>query len=384
MRPPCMTFSARRTAPGRWSSTNSIRMAKNHRPQPNGGSATSAFGGSDGTRAPLLRSARSRTRRHRNRIPDRSGDAHRLDRDQNSNRVRRGDGGPCSNPGAPAPPPSPKFERWLYAFCGKGTTPLKERLPGNDLLAGWLRLQLKDGAGTATMTFADPGGQKTDNVPAPLVLLALGKKSPDEKPIWKQGLSDDVVATVSTPRVGYLDFERWFANRGLYKKTFKTEPEAADSEAARFMYALLTAYVMRHFRLAATRNSDRPAARSGGRGRTAGVDRTRSAHRPGSRRSQHGGHRPCRKAAAFADASAAEAKSWTLTALLGDVLEPLDRLFQFTVRLAPGTGFEPDPQSGATDLRSIGSRRRRRQAVDRCVSAGATLPAGRRASGGVP
>lgn len=129
------------------------------------------------------------------------------------------------------------WERFLFVSCGTKTE--RYRLTDEGIIAGWLRLSLKTATGTATLTFADPGSQKPDNVPAPLLLLA------PKQGRWKPNLTGEVSAVVSTPRVSYLDFERWFANADRYQETFKTDPKT-DSKGARFMRALLQGYVMRH------------------------------------------------------------------------------------------------------------------------------------------
>lgn len=262
----------------------------------------------------------------------------------------------------PAPPPSLKYERWIHVICGKGATPLKAPLPGHGSLAGWLRLELKSGAGAAAMTFSDPSGQKTDNVPAPLVLLAP-RLAPGEKSIWNQGLSDAVEATVSTPRVGYLDFERWFANRDLYKKTFKTEPESVDSPAAKFMHALLTAYLMRHFdsRLATLMDRLPDPAVEAVRLELTALDRLTD-HEPGIpdaatyniadrlREFASTLKEPAAVTLKTADGTVKEtAAGWTPLRLREMLLEPLDRLFQFHIKLLPATGLSLVEKADSTD-----------------------------------
>lgn len=100
----------------------------------------------------------------------------------------------------------------------------------------WLRLMLRAEGPSASMTFADVGANKPDGVDAPLLLLAPSGEA------WNAGLSADIVTTVHSPRIGYLDFERWFANSDLRKRAFKENEDAAKLLEA----ALLAAYVMRH------------------------------------------------------------------------------------------------------------------------------------------
>src|SRR5207244_603808 len=77
----------------------------------------------------------------------------------------------------------------------------------------------------------------------PLLILA-----PD-KDAWKGGLERPVITTVTTPRVGYLDFERWLANGGLFRETFGKDrgDNPADNAGAIFMVGLACAYAMRKF-----------------------------------------------------------------------------------------------------------------------------------------
>ena len=98
-----------------------------------------------------------------------------------------------------------------------------------------LRLVLKAAGGSATMSFTDTGARAPDGVDAPLLLLA------PEKDGWNGGLSDEVTVTLHTPRIGYLDFDRWLGNADLRKRIFKD-----DAIARRFEGALLAAYLMRH------------------------------------------------------------------------------------------------------------------------------------------
>ena len=100
----------------------------------------------------------------------------------------------------------------------------------------WLRLVLRAEGSSACMTFADVGATKPDGIDAPLLLMAPGGDR-----AWNDGLGGDVVTSVHSPRVGYLDFERWFANSDLRKRTF-----GDLAVARRFEDALLAAYVMRH------------------------------------------------------------------------------------------------------------------------------------------
>ncbi len=145
------------------------------------------------------------------------------------------------------------YERRLYARCGKKILESEKALsPGSDGIAGWLRLELKAAAGkAAAISFANPGSQKSDNVNDPLLLLA-----PNEKD-WISGLNVGVDITVSTPRVGYLDFERWFANADSWAEMFANPEDPGTKSAGEFAAALLVAYVMRHLDLALATAVDR-------------------------------------------------------------------------------------------------------------------------------
>jgi hypothetical protein len=113
-----------------------------------------------------------------------------------------------------------------------------ERLP----LAGWLRLQLDATDHTpVTLTFSSPSGQRTDNIDARLLMLA-----PTGGNVWKAGLRGAVKLEFPTPRVTYLDFERWFANGDLFQRTFGVGIKDEGTAAGRFWSALQAAHAMRH------------------------------------------------------------------------------------------------------------------------------------------
>ena len=134
--------------------------------------------------------------------------------------------------------PKRQLEVW-YDGVKVGT----KDLPASDSFHGWLRLILKTGGDDpASMSFANIGSQKSDNVGQSLLILA-----PDNDE-WKPGLSKPLTATISTPRVGYLDFDRWFANGDLFRKAFgKDREDTTDNPGAVFMNGLAAAYAMRKF-----------------------------------------------------------------------------------------------------------------------------------------
>jgi hypothetical protein len=134
--------------------------------------------------------------------------------------------------------PKRQLEVW-YDGVKVGT----KDLPASDSFHGWLRLILKTGGDDpASMSFANIGSQKSDNVGQSLLILA-----PDNDE-WKPGLSKPLTATISTPRVGYLDFDRWFANGDLFREAFgKDREDKTDNPGAVFMNGMAAAYAMRKF-----------------------------------------------------------------------------------------------------------------------------------------
>ncbi|KQS96699.1 hypothetical protein [Rhizobium sp. Leaf386] len=129
--------------------------------------------------------------------------------------------------------------RQFSATCGSIT---KSATIGTDnaIEAGWIRLSLASTA-PASLSFAVTDELKPYDVGAPLLMLA-----PDDD-AWKGDVRDPVTVDIITPRVGYLDFDRWFSNADLRDtafrdpKTGKVDTAAAD----RLRRALLTAYVLR-------------------------------------------------------------------------------------------------------------------------------------------
>jgi hypothetical protein len=104
---------------------------------------------------------------------------------------------------------------------------------------GWFRFTLTpDENKPVAFSFAEPeaqGGAGHGVRDTALLLLA-----PD-KTRWKSGLSETVKAKITSPRTGFIDFERWFANADLQADVFSASPKKQL-----FLDALLTAYVMRH------------------------------------------------------------------------------------------------------------------------------------------
>ncbi|CAN7159117.1 hypothetical protein LJR098_000158 [Rhizobium sp. LjRoot98] len=126
---------------------------------------------------------------------------------------------------------TPTHQRQLTIECGKATAnaALTTTRP---ITVGWIRLSLESNE-PASLSFAVADDIKPHEVGAPFLLLA-----PSEAP-WKESLRGDVAVLVDTPRVGYLDFDRWFANATLRDAVLD------ETAAANLRRALLTAYVLR-------------------------------------------------------------------------------------------------------------------------------------------
>ena len=121
--------------------------------------------------------------------------------------------------------------RFFYVDCGDGLRRRTQIAATQDISAGWIRLSLHSKA-PVCFSFAVNEDIKPYETAAPLLLL-----SPKDT-AWKSGFSDPVTVEIDTPRIGYLDFQRWFANADL-------RSEALGDAAAHLERALLTAYVLR-------------------------------------------------------------------------------------------------------------------------------------------
>lgn len=242
------------------------------------------------------------------------------------------------------PPDAPMFKPWLAVTCGTESIPAVE--VNADLpLEGWLRLILTSGS-EATLTFASPTPQKADNVQAPLLLLAPPNPDPKE-PIWRPDLTSNVTVTVSTPRVGYLDFERWFANADRYDQTFGTTP-TEKAAAKRFMSALLAAYVMRHLDPKLAEAIDRlpdPAVEAI-RLELMALDRvTEQAVGP----TKAVPYDLLGKLKQFAKDLKAPEDGWSPAPLRKRLFDRLNTLFQFEVQLTPSGPLRLEQLSGSTE-----------------------------------
>ncbi|WP_141688619.1 hypothetical protein [Bradyrhizobium paxllaeri] len=225
-------------------------------------------------------------------------------------------------------------KRWLE-FKFDGAEPERRDLKAGDEFNGWLRLALRtDDDHSASMSFANIGSQKSDNISQPLLILA-----PD-KDAWKGGLERPVTTTVTTPRVSYLDFERWFANGSLFLETFGKErgEDPENNAGVIFMNGLATAYAMRKFDAALARNLESlpdPAVEKIRLELIALDDLTQATIAPvGAQLHELGG-----RLAEVANAYAAKAKAQTKKSpkwFLDNLLKPLDDEFRFEVTVQPG------------------------------------------------
>ena len=225
-------------------------------------------------------------------------------------------------------------KRWLEFECD-GAKPERRDLKAGNEFNGWLRLALKtDDDHSASMSFANIGSQKSDNVSQPLLILA-----PDED-AWKGGLERPVTTTVTTPRVSYLDFERWFANGSLFLETFGKErgDDPKNNAGVIFMNDLATAYAMRKFDADLARNLESlpdPAVEKIRLELVALDDLTQATIAPvGAQLHELGG-----RLAEFASAYAAKSNALTKKFpkwFLDNLLKPLDKEFRFGVTVQPG------------------------------------------------
>ncbi|MBO0496210.1 hypothetical protein [Pseudomonas sp. Marseille-Q1929] len=116
----------------------------------------------------------------------------------------------------------------------------------------WIRLVLEAVNGDCALTFATPEGPKGSRPSSRLLLLT--PPSGDWRPEIK---AEEVTFKVSTPRVGYLDFQRWMANSTLRDAAF-------GDESLKFVNALEQLYKIRHLSPALAQFFDRlpdPAVR---------------------------------------------------------------------------------------------------------------------------
>lgn len=116
----------------------------------------------------------------------------------------------------------------------------------------WIRLVLEAVDDDCALTFATPEGPKGSRPSSRLLLLT--PPSGDWRPEIK---AEAVTFKISTPRVGYLDFQRWMANSTLRNAAF-------GDESLKFVNALEQLYKIRHLSPALAQFFDRlpdPAVR---------------------------------------------------------------------------------------------------------------------------
>jgi len=119
------------------------------------------------------------------------------------------------------------------ATLSDGRTEKETRLGARNSL-WWIRIQLESDAG-AGLSFVDPIAHAGSRGSAPLLLMAPSGSS------WKPDFTRQVGAWISSPRVGFFDFERWYGNPELVQRTFG----AAAASGRRLLDWLLLAYVRR-------------------------------------------------------------------------------------------------------------------------------------------
>lgn len=139
----------------------------------------------------------------------------------------------------PLGPEGPSVQNRLRARVGT-SEPLELdpiALPGQ----WWIRLTLTGRNGAAAgLSFADSGSRPhADRRDAAFMLLRPRAKPEDDH--WIAGMPQTATATIETPRTGYFDFERWYANKDRFAATFD------DAEQGRALLdLLLDAYTERH------------------------------------------------------------------------------------------------------------------------------------------
>lgn len=100
----------------------------------------------------------------------------------------------------------------------------------------WLRVVLEVESGHGALSFATPEGPQGARLSPALLLLA-----PTEPKVWRADAAPSKVQIkVKTPRVGYLDFQRWMNNSALRDQAFG-DPHLAEA----FARDLMTLYTIR-------------------------------------------------------------------------------------------------------------------------------------------
>lgn len=181
----------------------------------------------------------------------------------------------------------------------------------------WLRLVLPAVGSAAAMSFVELERGASRMSGGPLLLLA-----PEKSKTWMSDLPITDSVPVTTPRVSYLDFERWFAN--------------SDNQfpgVGKLLRALLVAYLMRHLDAELGRLIDRlpdPAVDS------VLVDFAMSDDL--SKANAFAAAKTISLAGLLEDIAAPlpDRAVWTVDMLLQQVLRPLDQAFRFRIDLTAG------------------------------------------------
>lgn len=97
----------------------------------------------------------------------------------------------------------------------------------------WLRVVLEAGNTSAALHCATPEGPKGSAAAPALILLA-----PEGSYGWRPEFTQKKVLMIRTPRVGYLDFERWMANSTLRDDALKAGGSANGADFTRELMAL--------------------------------------------------------------------------------------------------------------------------------------------------
>ncbi|MDN8616289.1 hypothetical protein [Variovorax ginsengisoli] len=119
------------------------------------------------------------------------------------------------------------------ARLGSGA-PKEETRVGASSRLWWIRVQLESKS-SANFSFSNPFPRSNASGATPPLLMAPSSVG------WTDGLADKVSARISSPRVVFFDFERWYRNPALLRRTFG----AATSNGKRLQDWLLLAYVRR-------------------------------------------------------------------------------------------------------------------------------------------
>lgn len=91
----------------------------------------------------------------------------------------------------------------------------------------WLRLRGRAGAAIMSVSYSDPRARSVAGEAAQPGSDSLLLLAPDAGEMWKDGLSRQAELTVSFPRMGYVDFDRWLNNPALLARVETAKRVAA-------------------------------------------------------------------------------------------------------------------------------------------------------------